>query len=106
MTKAPMNKNIKNNYRKMTVKLDNNEFVECSFDECTLEYAAKGPVAMIGCTFSNVQWVFVDAADQTLRFLHGLYHGGGQGGRKVVESTFDNIRKSKPIRGSSSINPK
>jgi hypothetical protein len=99
-----MIKNIKNKYRKSTVKLDNNEFVECSFDECTLQYAGEGPVAMIGCTFINVQWVFVDAAQQTLQFLQGLYHGMGEGGRTLVESTFDNIRTSKPKSGSSSVN--
>jgi hypothetical protein len=97
--KVSMNKNIKNKYRKTTVKLDNNEFVECSFEECTLQYAGKGPVAMIGCTFTNVQWVFVDAAQHTLQFLQELYHGMGEGGQRLVESTFDNIRKGIPIRG-------
>src|SRR5688572_1669058 len=97
MNEGSMSKNIKNKYWKSTVKLDNNEFVECSFDECTLEYAGKGPVAMIGCTFINVQWVFVDAAQQTLQFLKGLYHGMGEGGRALVESTFDNIRTPKPM---------
>ena len=87
-----MNKNIKNKYRKSMVTLDNNEFIECSFDECTLQYAGTGPVALIGCTFVNVQWVFVGAAQQTLQFLQGLYHGMGEGGRKLVERTFDNIK--------------
>jgi hypothetical protein len=99
-----MNKNIKNEYRKISVKLDNNQFVECSFDGCTLQYAGEGPVSMIDCTFMNVEWVFVDAAQQTLQFLQGLYHGMGEGGRSLVESTFDNIRTPTPILGPSSVN--
>jgi hypothetical protein len=101
-----MIKNIKNKYTKTKVKLDNNEFVKCSFDECTVEYAGTGPVSMIDCTFTKVQWVFVDGAQQTLQFLQGLYHGMGEGGRTLVESTFDNIRQSKPISEPSSVNQK
>lgn len=99
-----MNKNIKNKYERTTVRLDNNEFVECSFDECTLLYAGEGPVSMVDCNFLNAQWVFVDAAQQTLQFLHGLYHGMGDGGRKLVESTFDEIRTLKPMSGPSTVN--
>jgi hypothetical protein len=98
-----MNKNIKNKYRKATIKLDNHEFVECFFEECKLEYAGKGPVSIVDCTFINVQWVFVDAAQETLQFLQGLYHGMGEGGRTLVETTFNNIRAFTPIAKSSSV---
>jgi len=98
-----MTKNVKNKYTNSTVKLDNNDFVDCSFDKCTLEYAGEGPVSITGCTFNNVQWVFVGAAQQTLQFLQGLYHGMGEGGRTLVESTFDNIRTLKPMSGPPSV---
>ncbi len=88
-----MTKNIKNQYKRTTVKLDNNEFLQCSFDECTLQYSGTGPVSLVGCTFNKVQWTFDGAAQETLQFLRALYHGMGEGGRKLVEATFDNIRR-------------
>jgi hypothetical protein len=88
-----MIKNIRNQYKNTRVQLDNNEFVECHFEGCTMEFSGLGPVSMIGCKFTNVSWVFLGSAQHTLNFLHGLYHGMGDGGRVLVESTFDNIRR-------------
>jgi hypothetical protein len=88
-----MIKNIRNQYKNISVPLDNNEFVECQFEGCTMEFSGLGPVSMVGCKFTNVRWVFLGAAQNTLNFLHGLYHGMGDGGRLLVESTFDNIRR-------------
>jgi hypothetical protein len=90
-----MIKNIQNQYKNTRVQLDNNEFIECKFENCTMEFSGMGPVSMVGCQFANVSWVFLGAAQNTLNFLNGLYHGMGEGGRKLVESTFDNIRNPK-----------
>lgn len=92
-----MIKNVKNKYKNTRVHLDNNEFIECHFDQCTLEYSGTAPVSLVSCTFNNVGWVFNGAAQLTLDFLRGLYHGMGEGGRLLVESTFDNIRSPQPI---------
>ncbi|WP_083870923.1 hypothetical protein [Marinobacter santoriniensis] len=87
-----MIKNIANSYRGGTVQLDNNSFTACTFDNCALEFGGTGPVELNECSFNNVQWIFTGAAKNTLNFLHGMYSGMGEGGRQIVEATFDNIR--------------
>jgi hypothetical protein len=88
-----MIKNIENTYTNTRVRLDNNEFIKCAFISCVLEYSGTGPVSLVECTFSNVNWVFSGAAQNTLQFLKGVYHGMGDGGRELVENTFASIRK-------------
>lgn len=88
-----MTKNIRNTYKNCTVQLDNNEFVECTFDHCKLIYSGLGPVSLVSCHFTNVGWDFAGPARNTIEFLRGLYHGMGEGGRQLVERTFEDIRK-------------
>jgi hypothetical protein len=88
-----MIKNFQNVYVQAQIRIDGNEFNECKFDRCTLEFSGTGPVSFVGCTFNGVNWVFSGPAQNTLAFLHGLYHGMGPGGRELVEATFENIRK-------------
>ena len=89
-----MIRNVRNTYTRVQVKLDGNEFTDCTFDECTLDFSGTGPVSFVGCTFNSVNWVFSGPAQNTLSFLHGLYHGMGEGGKALVEATFENIRKA------------
>jgi hypothetical protein len=49
---------------------------------------------MANCRFENVSWVFEGPAANTLAFLQALYHGMGEGGRKLVDDTFENIRRA------------
>lgn len=80
-------------FRNEEVRLDDAEFENCSFDRCTLIYGGSGPVSLVGSSFNNVKWVFADAAQNTLQFMTSLYHGAGEGGRLLVEDTFQNIRR-------------
>ena len=80
---------------KETINLDFNEFVNCKFLKCNLIYHGFGPVGMVGCSFSDVQWTFASAASNTLTFLKSLYFGGGEGGKALIESTFANIKSDK-----------
>ena len=41
----------------------------------------------------DVKWTFDGPGSLTYSFLMALYHGGGEGGRQLVENTFDQIRK-------------
>jgi hypothetical protein len=98
-----MNRNIGNTYQNVTVKLDNNEFTDCKFFNCLMEYSGLGPASIYGCQFVDVQWVFAGPAQNTLQFMHAVYHGMGDGGRKLIEQTFENIKKpgvphKKPIQ--------
>lgn len=80
-----------------SIHLDFNDLVNCTFTDCTLIYHGFGPVGMVGCSFNNVKWSFFDAATNTISFLAGLYAGAGEGGRKLVESMFEDIRTGKPL---------
>ena len=77
------------------VRLDGNQYKECTFVNSTLEYGGAGPVGLVGCVFDRVQWVFVEAAANTVRFLQALYHAdeAGGGGKTLIEKTFEEIRK-------------
>ena len=48
---------------------------------------------MSNCSFENVSWTFEGSAALTLEFLRGLYHGAGEGGKKLIENTFEMIRR-------------
>jgi hypothetical protein len=100
-----MIKNISNTYDGGKVQLDNNSFTKCSFNNCIMEFGGTGPVELNECGFNNVQWVFTGAAQNTLNFLHGIYSGMGEGGKQLVEATFDNIR-GQNVTKSSKATPK
>ena len=76
------------------LRVDFMRFVNCTFERCRLVYGGYGPVQFVGCTFKEIEWTLTDAADYTLRFLGGLYTGMGEGGRELVEGTFENIRQN------------
>lgn len=84
-------------FSKLDIHMDFNEFVNCRFNDCTLVYHGYGLIGMSGCSFSNVHWSFADAAANTISFMTGLYSGAGEGGRNLIEQTFENIRKGQII---------
>lgn len=77
------------------MKLDNNSYTSCKFINCVMEYGGSGPVELNNCEFTNVQWVFSGSAQNTLNFLSAMYQGMGEGGKQIVEATFENIRGTK-----------
>jgi hypothetical protein len=87
-------KNRGNHYENVKVSLDNNEFFNCTFVDCIMEYAGTGPVSISNCKFTNPQWVFVGAAQNTLQFMHAVYQGMGEVGKQLIEKTCENIKKS------------
>jgi hypothetical protein len=78
------------------IHLDGKRFVDCTFRACIMIFKAEGEVGMEGCTFDRVQWVFEGAAGTTINFLQAMYHGMGEGGKKLVEDTFNVIKTSPP----------
>lgn len=78
------------------VRLDGNEYKNCVFENCSLKYGGGGPVSITGCTFNNVRWALVDASQNTLQFLKGIYHGCGPAGQQLVEEVFEFIRRPAP----------
>ncbi len=82
-------------FKNETIEIDFNGFSNCQFDGCTFVYHGYGEIGFDGCTFTNVSWTFAGAAANTLKFMQGLYHGAGEGGKNLIESTFTNIREKK-----------
>jgi hypothetical protein len=80
-------------FRKERVRLDFNEFKNCAFHDCEMVYGGYGPVSMSDCEFGNVKWVFVDAAANTVQFMAGMYRGAGEGGRRLIEQTIEDIKR-------------
>lgn len=83
-------------FKEEEIRLDGNEYVQCAFISCELQFGGMGFVALSNCKFDNCRWSFVDAASNTLRFMASLYHGLGGGGQALIEQLFDNIRKNPP----------
>lgn len=75
------------------VLLDDNEFIDCTFENCELVFAGTGDVSLSGNVFRNVKWSFDGAAGRTLQFLKAMYRGAGSGGRDLVEKTFASVRE-------------
>lgn len=80
-------------FKNETIDIDFNHFSNCKFDGCTLVYHGHGLIGLDGCSFNAVKWTFADAAANTLQFMQGIYHGAGEGGKELIETTFNNIRK-------------
>ena len=77
----------------VTQELDGKEFDGCTFHDCTLVYSGGDPPTIRNCNFGNCRWEFRSAADRTIGFMRALYHGMGEGGRQLVEQTFENIKR-------------
>ena len=77
-------------YEDQTMQLDENEYVNCTFRRCRLQYGGAA-LKLEGNNFSQCTWEFTDAAGRTVNFMMALYH---QGGRELIEQTFENIRKA------------
>lgn len=72
------------------IKLDGNEYINCTFKKCEVIYAASGDVSLKGCKFFDTKFTFANSAQRTIQFMTALYHGGF---KKIIEDTFENIRK-------------
>jgi hypothetical protein len=72
------------------VRLDNAEFIACTFDDCTLVYGGSGYVALRNlCDIkSNCRFKLDGAAGNTVKFMTVLYPLAPA----LIEATIDNIR--------------
>lgn len=75
------------------VRVDGNEYVKCIFRRCELQFGAMEAVSMVDCTFDECSWSFTGAAALTVQFMTALYHGMGEGGKQLIDKTFENIRR-------------
>jgi hypothetical protein len=70
------------------IRLENNEYVGCTFERCMIWYNASGPVALQGNRFNECTWQFDGAAARTIKFMTDIY----QTAPDLMETTFNNIR--------------
>ncbi|MBW9275969.1 MAG: hypothetical protein K1563_20015 [Candidatus Thiodiazotropha sp. (ex. Lucinisca nassula)] len=84
-----------NKFQNETVRIDGNEYQGCTFEGCVLEYAGGALPIMTNNSIGNSTFAFTDAASNTLEFMTAIYHGMGDGGKNLIDSTFQNIRSNK-----------
>jgi hypothetical protein len=80
------------------VELSDGRFHGCTFKNCELVYRGEPSPTFLDNEFIDSTFVFRDDAIRTLYFLSNIYHAG-EGGREIVEQTFDNVR-NRTIHGS------
>jgi hypothetical protein len=73
------------------VLLDDNEFINCDFENCKMIYKGGQLPKLQQCRFALCSWQLDEAAQRTVLFLRAIYHSG-PGGRELVEETLRHIR--------------
>ncbi|AKL09205.1 Uncharacterised protein [Klebsiella oxytoca] len=75
------------------VTLDLHSYENCKFVNCKMIYSGFSDVMLVNNEFDNCEWHFSGPASNTLAFLQLFYNKMGDHGKRIVEITFDNIRK-------------
>ncbi len=86
-------KHVDENITNRAVRLDGQEFHTCAFQTCTLEIGGAADIVLDSCTFTDCQWVFVEAAATTLAIMARLYAGLAMDGDALMEKIFADIRR-------------
>lgn len=94
-----MAKHAKKLFNKQTVVLDGNEFDNCTFEACILEFQGLRPVTLNNNTMNDCQWSFKGPAANAVQFMGALYQSGSSGAQ-LVEATFNGIRGLAPMPAS------
>jgi hypothetical protein len=78
------------------VLLDGNTFTGCTFRNCNLLFNAIAPGRFSANRVYNCPYVFGGPADLMLQFLSAIFNGGGEGGQRIIENLFDQVRSGWP----------
>ena len=73
--------------------IDGEVFERCTFDRCVLIYRGGEMPTVLDCTLNSSRFKLLDAAARTVEFMTHLYHGMGPGGQRLIEETFNQIRR-------------
>lgn len=85
---------IKNQeFNNETIKLDDNSFDHCTFNNCKMIYSGTGPVNLSNSTISNAEWTFEGPAANTMTFLKVITEGLGDGGKELLLNSFEGLRE-------------
>ena len=86
-------KHVNETFSNRALRLDGESFQNCVFQKCTLEVGGATNVVLENCTFTDCQWVFVEAAATTLSIMARLYAGAIPDGSGLIEQVFASIRQ-------------
>ena len=79
----------KQTFNHTQVTLDNNEFVDCTIANCTLVFHG-GPMSVTRTRVAGVQYVLVDSAVHTTRFLARLRVYNPPAFEKLMQDALSN----------------
>ncbi|MCP5361420.1 MAG: hypothetical protein H6908_02075 [Hyphomicrobiales bacterium] len=77
------------------MELDGSSYENCDFYHCIIKYKASESFTLVNCNFEGVKWVLEGPAELTMRFLAATYTGMGEGGKQLIDDTFQNIKNGK-----------
>lgn len=78
-------------YTSSTVEVDDNHFIECTFEKCHLVYKGLGPVQFTTCKLEECVWAFDGPAANTLSFL-GSMSDAGSGMQGVLTAILNDLK--------------
>ena len=78
------------------VIIDFTTYESCHFTNCKIIYYGHGPIGLSGNTFDRCQFGLAGPAANAIQYLRSMYHGSNEGGRALVENTFQMIRQPYP----------
>ena len=91
-----LQKVIKKAFSNQEVRLDNSEYIECTFESCRLIYSAKGRFRFTGSIVSSdCEFQVRGQAADTIAALHDLYNLGDWGRRRVLATLHHVARKAR-----------
>jgi len=85
----------KNVFEYEIVRVDGDHFYDCTFNNCTLEFAGVEAPSFERCRFNDSEWVFVDHAATTIAFLSQLPHDFGTAGKILFENLFRQLSEQR-----------
>lgn len=91
-----MAKHVGEKFADQRILLDGESYDRCTFDKCVVVYRGGQLASLVNCSFNDCRFELEDAAQRTLEFLNAIYHGFGDVGMRLVEETFNSIRRPRP----------
>lgn len=81
-------------FEDVSVEMDGKTFQGCTFKKCKLLYRATGPVELRDCELTDVDWVFLDTAEETISLLRTIAQQADDLGELMAALvTFPRIEK-------------
>ncbi len=70
------------------VVMDGHDFVNCTFDDCTLVFSGIEVPSFHACTFGSVHFEFIGAAKNTIDFISMCFNDEGGGSQETLKHSY------------------